>query len=134
MQIPKVSVGVLVIENNRILLGRRRAAHGAGTWAVPGGKLEFGETVEVCAKRKLFEETSLQLEQHRFGPYTNDILEEEGEHYVTVFIIALKVSGHVKLREPDKCEGWKWFEINALPSPLFMPLQALRNQGFLPRA
>ena len=134
MQIPEVSVGVLVIESNHILLGRRRAAHGEGTWAAPGGKLKFGETVEVCAKRELFEETSLQLEQHRFGPYTNDIIEEEGEHNVTVFIIALKVSGHVKLREPDKCEGWKWFDINALPNSLFISLQALRNQGFFPRA
>ena len=134
MQIPKVGVGVLVVENGRILLGRRRGALGAGTWAAPGGKLEFGETVEACAKRELLEETSLQLEHHRFGPYTNDIFEDEGEHYVTVFIIALKVSGHVKLREPDKCEGWKWFEVSALPSPLYMPLQALRNQGFFQRA
>ena len=134
MQIPKVGVGVLVVENNRILLGRRRGAHGAGTWAAPGGKLVFGETIEACAKRELLEETSLQLEQHRFGPYTNDIFEDEGEHCVTVFVIAIKVSGHVKLREPDKCEGWKWFEVNSLPSPLFMPLQTLRNQGFFPKS
>ena len=134
MQIPKVGVGVLVVENNRILLGRRMGAHGAETWAAPGGKLEFRETVEACARRELFEETSLKLEQHRFGPYTNDIFEDEGEHYVTVFVIALKVSGHVKLMEREKCEGWKWFEVNALPSPLFMPLQALRNQGFFPKA
>ncbi len=48
-QKPLVGVGVLVFKDNKILMGRRKGSHGAGTWAPPGGHLEFGETPEDCA-------------------------------------------------------------------------------------
>ena len=57
----QVGVGVLVLRDGRVLLGLRRGAHGAGTWALPGGHLEFNETVAACATRETLEETGLQL-------------------------------------------------------------------------
>ena len=44
-KIPRVGVGVIVQRDGRILLGKRLGAHGEGTWALPGGHLEFGESV-----------------------------------------------------------------------------------------
>jgi 8-oxo-dGTP diphosphatase len=54
---PKVGVAVIVVKDTRILLGKRVNSHGSGTWQFPGGHLEFGEPIEDCAKRELFEET-----------------------------------------------------------------------------
>ena len=65
---PKVGVGVIVLSNGRVLFGKRKGAHGTGCWATPGGHLEFGETVEECAKRELLEETGLKATSVVMGP------------------------------------------------------------------
>lgn len=129
---PQVGVGVLVVENGRILLGKRRGSHGAGAWSAPGGHLEFGESIEDCARREVLEETNLIIEDLRLGPFTNNVFEAEEKHYVTVFVIAASASGILTNREPQKCEGWAWFPWLDLPEPLFAPLVTLRDQGFVP--
>jgi len=53
-------VGALVERDGRLLLGRRLAPHGYGTWSCPGGKPEAGETPLACAERELYEETGLE--------------------------------------------------------------------------
>ncbi len=116
---PKVGVGVLVTRDGKVLLGKRKGAHGAGTWGLPGGHLEYGEEIEECAKRELFEETGLEAIEVEKGTWSNTMIEEK--HYVTVFIIVKKCLGEVTLREPEKCEEWEWFDPLALPSPLFAP-------------
>ncbi len=52
MPAPQVGVGVLILRDGKVLLGRRKGSHGAGCWSAPGGHLEFGEAVEdaPCAK------------------------------------------------------------------------------------
>jgi 8-oxo-dGTP diphosphatase len=128
---PQVGVGVLVLQDGQVLLGKRKGAHGAGTWSAPGGHLEFGEAIEVCASREVLEETNLVIKNPRLGPFTNTVFEAERKHYVTVFVIAAPASGLLTNREPQKCEGWAWFPWSNLPEPLFAPLVALRNQGFV---
>jgi ADP-ribose pyrophosphatase YjhB (NUDIX family) len=66
---PQVGVGVIVLREGKVLLGRRRGSHGAGTWALPGGHLEFGESVEDCALRETEEETGLAVKILGQGPY-----------------------------------------------------------------
>lgn len=130
MASPAVGVGVLVTDGTRVLLGRRRGAHGAGTWAAPGGHLEFGESVEACARREVAEETGLAIGAVHPGPYTSDVFAEDGKHYVTLFVTTARPPGEPETREPEKCEGWAWFEWSALPTPLFPPLASLVRQGF----
>ena len=103
---PLVGIAVIVIKNRRVLLGERKNAHGAGTWAFPGGHLEFGESIEHCAVREVFEETGIRIKNLRRGPYTNDFFEAEGKHYVTLFVIADHDSGEPAVKEPRKCERW----------------------------
>ncbi|PIN92058.1 hypothetical protein CO154_01270 [Candidatus Pacearchaeota archaeon CG_4_9_14_3_um_filter_31_7] len=55
MEIPKVGVGVIVIKDNKVLLGKRKNAHGEGSLCFPGGHLEFNEKVEDAAEREVFE-------------------------------------------------------------------------------
>lgn len=129
---PKVGVGVCIIKDNKILLGKRKGAHGCGCWSFPGGHLELNESVEDCAKREVLEEAGIQIQNLKRGPYTNDIFEKEGKHYVTVYIISEYASGELKVMEPDKCEKWEWFELNKLPHPLFIPIQNLVKQKYMP--
>ena len=73
MERPKVGVGVIIVKEGKILLGKRKNAHGEGTWCPPGGHLELGESYEECAKRETFEETGLQIKNLQFITATNDI-------------------------------------------------------------
>jgi 8-oxo-dGTP diphosphatase len=123
---------VLIVRDGKVLLGERLGAHGAGTWAPPGGHLEYGEGVEECAAREALEETGLTVTELRRGPYTTDLFPADGKHYVTLFVVGRSASGDPVVREPDKCSRWEWFAWPELPEPLFAPLASLRNTGFAP--
>lgn len=118
MDRPKVGVSALVIKDGQILLGKRKGSHGAGTWCIPGGHLEYGETIEEGAARELLEETGLKALSIRCAGWTNNIF-EENKHYISFFAHIDRFEGEIALLEPNKCEGWHWFPLNALPSPLF---------------
>ncbi|KHN98624.1 NUDIX hydrolase domain-like protein [Metarhizium album ARSEF 1941] len=116
---PNVRVGVAVFvlasknedrENPRFLVGRRKGSHGAGTIALPGGHLEFGEEPEECAMRELLEETGLGVANIRFLTATNDHMPEDNKHYITLFHVCVRENDgdDPQLLEPDKCESWEW--------------------------
>jgi 8-oxo-dGTP diphosphatase len=85
-----------------VLLGRRRRAHGDGDWCFPGGHLEFGESITECARRETLEETGLHVDSLSLGPYSNDIFQAEGLHYVTLFAEAQYCGGTPEVLEPQK--------------------------------
>lgn len=57
---PVVGVGAIVVREGRLLVVKRGREPAKGRWSVPGGRLEFGETLESGAVRELAEETGLQ--------------------------------------------------------------------------
>ncbi len=129
---PRVGVGVLVLRDGLVLLGRRRGSHGAGTWGAPGGALEFGEDLLACAARELREETGLVARSLELGPYTNDVFGDARRHDLTVFVVARGLRGTPVNREPDRCEGWAWFRWGQWPAPLFRPMRSLIEIGWRP--
>lgn len=129
---PKVGIGVIVIKDNKVLVGKRKGAHGKGTWSFPGGHLEFNEELEDCARREVLEEAGIKIKDIRLGTFTNDIHKNEGKHYVTLFLVSDYDSGDPRVMEPDRCERWDWFEWDKLPKPLFLPNKNLLKQGFDP--
>lgn len=128
LHVPRVGVGVLIIKDGKILLGKRKNAHGAGTWAPCGGHLELYESFEQCAQREAYEETGLKLTKVRYYGLTNNIYLEEQKHYLTVFMMVDDFEGEPQNCEPDKCEGWAWFAVNELPENLFLPFKALLKE------
>lgn len=131
-QSPQVGVGVIVLQDGLVLLGKRRGSHGAGRWSAPGGGLAFGEDIVGCAARELAEETGLQASSFELGPYTNDVFPDDQKHYLTVFVVARGITGAPVNLEPDKCEGWAWFKWGDWPAPLFQPLESLLQIGWRP--
>ncbi|MBI2004652.1 NUDIX domain-containing protein [Patescibacteria group bacterium] len=131
-QRPKVGVGVIVKKDNKVLLGKRKNAHGEGSWCFAGGHLEFWESVEECAAREVEEEVGIKIKNIKQSTYTNDLFEKDKKHYVTIFVVADWKSGNVELREPEKCECWEWFVWDDLPSPLFLPIRNYLKKGINP--
>ena len=129
---PRVGVGVFVRHQGKILLGKRRGSHGEGTWALPGGHLEFKEEIEACVRREIAEETSLSVGNVRFGALTNDVFEHEDRHYVTIFMVCDYAGGDLRIMEPEKCEEWRWCRWDELPRPVFLPLENLLKTEYSP--
>jgi len=122
---PKVGVGVFIKRSGYFLMRKRKGAHGEGTWSVPGGHLEWGETPEKTAVREVLEETGLKVVNPRFGGMTNDVFEEEGKHYITIWMIVDWEEGEAKITEPEYCIEQKWVTFTDIPRPLFLPWKQL---------
>jgi len=129
---PKVGLAVIVLKNKKILLGKRKNAHGESSWCFPGGHLEFNEKLEDCAARETMEEAGVKIKNIRFAAITNDMFKAEGKHYITIFMVSDYESGEAAVMEPHKCEKWDWFEWGKLPKPLFLPIENLLKEGFNP--
>jgi 8-oxo-dGTP diphosphatase len=122
---PRIGVGICIIKEDKILLGKRLNSTGAGSWAFPGGHLEFGESVAECAARETMEETGLVISNIRFVSIEEDFFKEHNKHYVVLMMAADWVQGQAQLMEPDKCEQWQWFSWDNLPSLLMRVLKRL---------
>lgn len=128
---PRIGIGVLLFnDKNEILLGERLNAHGASSFGPPGGHLEFFESFEQCAVREVMEETGLSLSSCTMLGLTNDFFEDEQKHYVSIFMgVPYPVTQTPKNLEPHKTKTWDWYALNALPTPLFLPLQNFLKNG-----
>lgn len=118
---PKVGVAALIYRDGKILMNKRHGSHGAGTWSVPGGHLEFEESWEECARREIMEEVGVEVRNVRFLAATNDIFKEEDKHYITIWITCDLVGPEPEIKEPHKILAIEWRSLNNLPSPLFEP-------------
>lgn len=115
---PLVGIGVMILKNEKVLLGKRKNAHGEGEYAFPGGHLEFGESFATCAKRETKEEAGIEISNIRFLLLSN-IKTWANKHYVHISLIADWKHGEPKILEPEKNEGWSWYSLDKLPSPMF---------------
>ena len=115
---PKVGLGVTVIKDGKVLMGRRKNTHGTAEWAWPGGHLEYMESFEECSKRETREECGIEIQNVRFEFLAN-VGKYVPKHYVHVGLVADWKSGEPRILEPEKAEFWKWFDAAELPEPLF---------------
>jgi 8-oxo-dGTP diphosphatase len=107
---PQIAVGAVVFRENRVLLVKRKQPPGKGFWAIPGGRLELGETLKEAAEREVREETGVII---RAGNpvYTFELIEHDDQgrirfHYVIVDLLADYISGSPHARS-DACEA-RW--------------------------
>jgi 8-oxo-dGTP diphosphatase len=123
MNRPGVGVGVIIKREGKILLQKRIGAHGSGTWALPGGHLEHGETPEQTAIREAQEEVNLIVNNPKVVGITNDIMPAEEKHYITIFVEAESAAGTPAINEPHRITELRWCTLHELPEPLFIPFK-----------
>ncbi len=89
--------------------------------SVPGGHLELGESWADCAARETLEEVGCHIKDIEFLAITNDVMEAEGKHYISIWMTADWASGEPTIMEPDKVEALSWRTFHDLPENLFEP-------------
>ncbi len=133
---PGVGVGVMILQNRKVLLGRRHddpqkadsQLHGEGTWTMPGGKLDFQESLRGAAEREVFEEIGLKIDKNKlqFISLSNDSVKDA--HFVTIgFLYGEPLTAEPKVMEPDEIVEWQWFDLDDLPKNIFFPSKKILN-------
>lgn len=108
------------------IMVKRIGSHGAGTWCVPGGWFDYGESdLAASAEREFHEEVGgveIKNVQLAFKPFTNDFFKAEGKHFITAWYVAEWVRGEPQLMEPDHATEVRWVTWWDWPGPLFLPM------------
>ncbi len=132
---PRLAIGGVVVQDDRILLVRRGKPPAFGEWAIPGGSVELGETLEQAVERELLEETGLTVRAgeicHVFEAVKRD---EDGRvrfHYVIIDLMAEYVSGE-PFPASDATEA-AWLPLSELQDLGInaSTLQLLRKLGYI---
>ncbi len=109
---PAPGVAVLAEKDGKILLVKRKIQPMAGTWALPGGFMEQGESIEGAALRELKEETGLKADKAKFF----HALSLNTSFFGTVIVLAVKVEGlKGRLKAGDDAEDAAFYDYKKLP-------------------
>lgn len=118
--VPRVGVGAVVIRDGKVLLVKRGIPPSEGLWAIPGGHVELGETLQKTAEREILEETGVVIKA-REPIYAFDLIEKDDSGRIRFHFIVVDVRGEYVSGEPrgsdDALEArWlSWEEIEVLP-------------------
>ena len=124
----RAGCGVMVFnEEGKLLLGLRNSdekladseLHEEGTWTMPGGNIEYGETMEEAGIREAKEETGIDVHDLEVICVQTD--KNEYAHYISVGMIAHSFNGTPRAMEPEQILKWEWFDLNNLPNNIFSP-------------
>ena len=108
---PQVAIGGVIIEDNKILLAKRNKEPHNGEWAILGGSVKLGETLQRAVEREIREETGL-VGSAKEPIRVFDLIERDKQghlcfHYVIVDLRADYVAG--TLHPFDDAADARWF-------------------------
>ena len=128
---PRVGVGAFITDAaGRLLLVKRLRAPEAGHWGLPGGKVDFGETIAQTCAREIREELGVEIAVGALLCVVDQIDPAAGTHWVAPVFRAAIVAGAPSNREPGALSDIGWFAPGAMPAPLTLATRrALQADG-----
>lgn len=133
---PEICVGGVVVEDGELLLIRRGRGAGVGQWSIPGGRVEFGETLHAAVERELREETGLTVLSGRFLGWVERFgMDDVGHdfHYVIMDFCASVLDSTTRwnVKAGDDASEARWVPFRQLPVVDLVPglREFLREHG-----
>jgi 8-oxo-dGTP diphosphatase len=104
---PQLAVSGAIFRDGKVLLVRRARSPGKGSYSLPGGRVEFGESLDTALHREVDEETGLKIDIVGLAGW-REVLPgaSGGGHYVIMSFAALWIAGEPVLN--DEHDGFKW--------------------------
>jgi len=124
---PKVGVGVLVVDQGKILLVKRKMNPEQGKWSLPAGFLDYGENPKETAEREVFEETNLRVQiQSLLEIYHNPEAVENGGASIFILYTARLEGGEIEAG--DDASQAAFFDPGELPEIAFASTRDVINR------
>jgi len=110
---PQIAVSAAIFRDDRILLVRRARSPAKGFYSLPGGRVEFGETLHAALHREVDEETALKIEIVDLAGWREVVPGPTGSgHYLIMSFAARWVAKEPVLN--DELDDFKWLPPDAL--------------------
>jgi len=110
---PQLAVSAAIFRDERILLVRRARAPAKGFYSLPGGRVEFGETLHAALHREVDEETALKIDIVGLAGWREVVPGTAGGgHYLIMSFAARWLAGEPVLN--DELDDFRWLEPDAL--------------------
>ena len=130
-----LATNAIVLEGSKLLLVQRAQEPDKGWWDIPGGYLDWDETLEECAARELKEETGLLVDPTDltfFDIFSNPNNKAQNQ-VIDVYFFTKVFSGTLEIEAAEVVQA-QWFDINNLPKNLafdhLLVLQKLEKKLF----
>ena len=119
-QMIRPRVAVVLVEDGKILLMKHRKGE-REYWVLPGGGVEFGETLEEAGMRELMEETGLEVRLMHLLFISESIPPDKHRHVQNFYFQGKRVGGSEILGEEPGLAGMQWHELEDLPHLMIYP-------------
>ena len=129
--VPLIAVGAVIFKQNKVLLVKRKNPPAQGMWAIPGGKVQWGETLKQALQREIKEELNIDIEPGRLIKVIEFVPEQENDrfHYIILDFLAAITGG--ELKAGDDALAVKWFDRKELKnSPVTESTRTLLKEEF----
>ena len=131
---PSLSVGAVVVDDDRLLLVRRAHAPAAGTWAVPGGRVEAGETLAEAVTRELREETGMEGVCGPLIGWTELVPDSDVEHHLVILDFEVSLLDAAEPVAASDALDARWVPVGDVAEMCLAPglAEFLHDHGIIP--